>query len=128
MTYSLENLVETAKNYQITDLPISFSEEPYTRTPIYRDDNLEIVLICFSKGQTSSIHDHQGSNCVIRVMDGKLLEFLFDERDGKYYHKSHHYLGPGQISGLDGEAVHQLANVAHEGTVILNFYSPPFKI
>ena len=130
MSYDLTALLRFAKNYQFRDmdLPISFSSEPYTRIPIYRDEKIEIVVICFSAGQTSSVHDHQGSNCVIRVVCGKVMECLFS-RIGETLHMDfHHYLHSGEISGLDGQQIHQLSNLDPAGTVLINFYSPPFKI
>jgi cysteine dioxygenase len=131
MSYDLSALTNFAYNYQfkLKNLPVSFGDEPYTRVSISRDDDMEIVLICFREGQTSSVHNHQGSNCVIRVVNGKLLETLYKEEDPgelSFYHQ--HYLRKGDISGLDGEAIHQLTNLSKTGTVLLNFYSPPFDM
>jgi cysteine dioxygenase len=130
MTYDLPALVRFAADYRFeeSDLPIVFAAEPYTRIPIYRDEKIEIVVICFAAGQTSSVHDHQGSNCVIRVVRGKVLECLFEPDGETLVMAEHHYLKPGDIGGLNGEQIHQLSNVDPGGTVLLNFYSPPFKL
>ena len=130
MTYDLPALLQFAKNYTYreADLPIRFATEPYTRIPIYRDEQIEIVVICFASGQTSSVHDHQGSNCVIRVVRGKVLECLFTGTGETLHMSSHHYLHLDDISGLDGQQIHQLSNLDPTGTVLLNFYSPPFKM
>ena len=96
---------------------------------MYRDDRLEVVVICFAEGQTTSVHDHQGSNCVIRVLRGKVLENHFvPARDEQLDLLGCHYLQPGDVSGLDGRQIHQLCNLDPRGTVLLNFYSPPFKM
>lgn len=130
MSFDLQALLQYAREYTYreADLPIVFAAEPYTRIPIYRDDNIEIVVICFASGQTSSVHDHQGSNCVIRVVHGKILECLFKRIDQLLHLDAHHYLHTGEISGLDGQQTHQLSNLDPDGTVLLNFYSPPFKM
>ena len=130
MPLDLPALVRFAADYACreAELPIRYSAEPYTRVPIYRDDEIEIVVICFAAGQTSSVHHHQGSNCVIRVVRGKVLECLFKHVGKTLQLDYHHYLHPGEISGLDGEQIHQLSNVDPAGTVLLNFYSPPFKV
>jgi cysteine dioxygenase len=130
MTYDLNALLRYARDYvyREAELPVHFSYEPYTRIPIYRDEHIEIVVICFAIGQTSSVHDHQGSNCVIRVVRGKVLECLFTRIRDKLHMDFHHYLHEGEISGLDGEQIHQLSNLDPAGTVLLNFYSPPFKM
>ena len=126
----LPSLVRLATDYPCreSDLPVHFAAEPYTRIPIYRDDDIEIVVICFAAGQTSSVHDHQGSNCVVRVVRGKVLECLFKPDGETLVLDDHHYLSAGDVSGLDGEQVHQLSNVDPGGTVLLNFYSPPFRV
>ena len=130
MSYDLPNLLQFARDYTVreADLPIRFAAEPYTRIPIHRDEHIEIVVICFAAGQTSSVHDHQGANCVIRVVSGKVLECLFQRAGETLHMDSHHYLQTGEISGLDGQQIHQLSNLDPAGTVLLNFYSPPFKM
>jgi cysteine dioxygenase len=130
MTYDLTALLRFAKNYtyEEADLPIHFSTEPYTRIPIHRDESMEIVVICFAAGQTSSVHDHQGSNCVIRVVRGKVMECLFSRLGDTLHMDFHHYVQVGEISGLDGQQIHQLSNLDPAGTVLINFYSPPFKM
>jgi len=130
MPLDLPALTRFADEYAYTEasLPVRYAAEPYTRIPIYRDDEIEIVVICFAAGQTSSVHDHRGSNCVIRVVSGKILECHFAQDGATLTLSYHHYLHPGDISGLDGEQIHQLSNVDPGGTVLLNFYSPPFKL
>jgi predicted metal-dependent enzyme (double-stranded beta helix superfamily) len=129
--WDLATLERFATDYQYkeADLPIGFSSEPYTRIVLCRDESLEIVLICFAAGQTSSVHDHRGSNCVIRVLRGKILEMLFEKGESSTLaYLMHHCLSPGDVSGLDGEQIHQLSNVDNSGSVLLNFYSPPFQV
>jgi len=80
----LRELEQFANDYGCddADLPIHFSSEPYTRIVLHRDESMEVVLICFAAGQTSSVHDHRGSACVIRVLRGKILETLFEPAEG----------------------------------------------
>lgn len=129
--YELTALERFAAEYEVEEsgLPIRFTAEPYTRVTLHRDESMEIVLICLAAGQTSSVHDHRGSKCVIRVVRGKILETLFEKSEGSTLAFSLlHYLRPGDVSGLDGEQVHQLSNVDIAGSVLLNFYSPPFQM
>jgi cysteine dioxygenase len=126
---TLADLHRTASSYEIRrDLPIRFDGRPYSRIPIHRDGELEIVVVCFADGQTSSVHDHEGSNCVVRVVRGKVLESLFMAAgDGTLHFVSNHCLQTGDVSALDGGQVHQLINLDSRGSVLLNFYSPPFN-
>jgi cysteine dioxygenase len=127
--YSVERLQRIAREYEAEDdLPVRFGGGHYTRTTVYRDERLEVVVICFADGQTTSVHDHQGSNCVIRVLRGKILENHFVAAGEQVDLLGSHYLQPGDVSGLDGQQIHQLCNLDRRGTVLLNFYSPPFKM
>ncbi len=128
--YGLDQLKRLARAYQAgNDLPIHFGADHYSRTTIYRDDRLEVVVVCFADGQTTSVHDHQGSNCVIRVLSGKLLESLFSaSADGSLHWLDSHCLHEGDVSGLDGKQIHQVSNMDPRGTVLINFYSPPFQM
>jgi cysteine dioxygenase len=127
---TLEELRRYANGYKpACELPVRFDGRPYTRIPIHRDTGIEIVLICFADGQTSSVHSHEGSNCVVRLLRGKILENLFtDAGDGTLQFERNHSLLPGDVSGLDGSQVHQLINLDAQGSVLLNFYSPPFQM
>ncbi len=127
--YDVTELERYAAEYEFREeeLPIRFRSEPYTRVVLHRDEMIEVVLICFAAGQTSSVHDHRGCNCVICVVRGKILELLFAKAEGTTLaHAMHHYLVTGDVSGLAGEQIHQLSNVDNAGSVLLNFYSPPF--
>ncbi|CAO3675421.1 unnamed protein product [Rhizopus stolonifer] len=51
----------------------------YTRNLI--DDGngkFNLMILAWSRGQKSPIHDHPGSHCVMKILDGKLQETLFD--------------------------------------------------
>ena len=126
--YTLDELVKFAKDYQCAELPISFSEDKYVRTPVYKDATLEIVVICFSPGQTSSVHDHKGSCCAVKVVKGKILEQLFKDNGEYLEFVSNKYLNQGDVSVLDGTAIHQVSCLDKSGSVLLNFYSPPSKV
>ena len=66
---------------------------------------------------------------MLRVLRGKVLENHFvAAAGGQLDLLGSHHLQPGDVSGLDGEQVHQLCNLDPAGTVLLNFYSPPFKV
>lgn len=128
--WELADLERYAAEYEYHEgeLPVHFSAEPYTRVSLSRDESMEVVLICFAAGQTSSVHDHRGSSCVIRVVRGTVLETLFEKAGGTTLRATgQHYLSPGDVSGLLGDQTHQLSNVDTTGTVLLNFYSPPFQ-
>jgi predicted metal-dependent enzyme (double-stranded beta helix superfamily) len=45
----------------------------YTRTLAYGDENFEVVLLNWSAGVPSAIHDHGDQHCWMLVIDGTLL-------------------------------------------------------
>ena len=103
-----------------------FTRKPYTRVPVSRTPDTEVVLIGFVGGQTSSVHDHRGSRCVVRVVRGRILETMFRRADdGTLEPAGWRVLEAGAVSGLEGDEVHQVTNLDPAGTVLLNVYSPP---
>jgi cysteine dioxygenase len=128
--FTLDQLKRIAREYPATsDLPVRFGEDSYARITLYRDERLEVALVCFAGGQTTSVHDHQGSNCVLRVVRGKIMESQFRAgANGQLDLLGSCILQPGDVTGLDGEEIHHVCNLDPSGTVLLNFYSPPFKV
>ncbi|KAI8801204.1 RmlC-like cupin domain-containing protein [Cladochytrium replicatum] len=49
--------------------------KPYTRNLV--DDgngNFNLMVLCWGEGQKSPIHDHSGAHCLMKVLDGDLVE------------------------------------------------------
>ncbi|WP_239576235.1 ATP-binding cassette domain-containing protein [Archangium primigenium] len=44
----------------------------YTRTLVYRDEDLEIIVMGWGRGSCSPIHGHDGQDCVLSVIAGEL--------------------------------------------------------
>jgi predicted metal-dependent enzyme (double-stranded beta helix superfamily) len=125
----VDELMQLARGYRPEGpLPVRFDPDHYSRVVLFRDEFVEVALICFGPGQTSSVHDHQGSNCVISVQSGKAMECVFEWRGDELALATYHDLRPGDVSGLDGHEIHQISNLHVNGTVLLNFYSPPFAV
>jgi cysteine dioxygenase len=126
---SIEQLCERARLYPTESLEgrALFDEQSYVRRILLWTPDLEIVLLCWSAGQSSSIHDHRGSNCVTRVLTGRFRERLYqeDETSGVYLETVSRMMEAGQISGLSGHQAHQVSNVLARGRgTLLNLYSP----
>ena len=56
-----------------------FSERTYARTTLAKSDWYQLLVICWKQGQASPIHDHEGSNCAVRIIDGVATETVFSE-------------------------------------------------
>lgn len=114
---------------EFVDESLAFDGDHYVRRTLFKNPYLEIAALWFAKGQTSSVHDHRGSRCVVRVLRGKILETTFDrDPTGKLTPRSHTWMDKGHVSGMEGSTVHHVANLDERGSVLLNVYSPPFAI
>jgi cysteine dioxygenase len=49
-----------------------WSPDFYTRNLIYKDDRLEMMAICWDKGQASQVHNHSDQKCWMTVPVGRL--------------------------------------------------------
>src|SRR5262245_8293410 len=49
-----------------------FRGDTYTRNLIYRDEMIEVMALCWSKGQRTPIHTHNGQLGWMAVVDGSV--------------------------------------------------------
>lgn len=107
-----------------------FEEEDYTRNLVHRSRDYELLLLCWNEGQSSPIHDHDGQQCWMAVLEGVVEEV--------------HYRAPGageplsegairsfrrgQVAFIQDEIALHLVR-AGEGTrgVSLHLYSNPIE-
>lgn len=100
----------------------------YARRCIVRRENYELLVLTWTPSQGSVAHDHSGSVCGLKVVQGCLNEQLFAlGPDGQVRGTASSRLGVGQITVDPGVVVHALTNEAGstEVLVTLHIYSPP---
>ncbi len=105
-----------------------FSADGYQRNLIARSDTFEALLLCFEPGQRTPIHDHAGSACGVRVIEGVASETIFEStQDGWLYATTTEHLGAPGVVGSQDMDIHQLSNLQAHGRrlVTLHVYSPP---
>lgn len=49
----------------------------YKRNLVAEHDKYNVMIICWGPGSQSCIHDHSGSHCFMKVLDGELIESRF---------------------------------------------------
>ena len=59
------------KDYQ------NWSRDSYMRNGIYKDENFELILICWEEGQETSVHCHGGEECWIYLLEGEVQEVFY---------------------------------------------------
>ena len=123
-------LGETLVEPKDLDRYVSYCEERYTRHLIHKDEDFELLVLCWSSGQAAPIHGHEGELCWARVERGCLrfanyemvseapmrLELIDTPTDGK-------------VGFLDGPAeIHSVENLGAFGAhaTSLHLYSKPY--
>lgn len=108
----------------------TFSAERYQRNRIRLCENYEALFLCFEAGQRTPIHDHAGSACGVKVIEGKGLETIFFRTvEGWIYATGSRELPSSGVVGSNDMDTHQLSNLQSGGKrlVTLHIYSPPLQ-
>lgn len=119
----------------------NFDPHRYTRNLVDSgNDKFNLILLCWSEGHGSGIHDHANANCWMKVMDGALTENLYnwpseDQTDippeaNKMMCQRKKEYTRGQVAYInDTIGLHRIENNSHtRSAVSLHLYSPPFDM
>src|ERR1700685_913946 len=104
------------------------SAEGYSRRCVVRRGTYELLVLTWAPSQGSVAHDHSGSLCGLKVVQGRLTEQLFAlGSDGQVRKTTRQRLGVGRILVDPGVVVHALGNDpdSDEVLVTVHIYSPP---
>jgi len=105
-----------------------FADRNYRRVAIRRRPHYEALVLCWKSGQRSPIHNHLGSSCVVRVVEGRATETRYVVSPcGKLVPQISRRYRAGGIAACRDDAIHQMANLEPVGQdlVTLHVYSPP---
>ncbi|OHX11286.1 hypothetical protein BI347_16505 [Chromobacterium sphagni] len=107
-----------------------FGDRQYRRNRIYANDFCELLLLCWRSGQRSQIHNHRGSLCGVRVLQGVAVETVFEQTpSGLVASRETRELAAGSLVVNGHLDIHQVANQQPDGEdlVTLHLYSPPLR-
>ena len=95
----------------------------YYRHLVYQDFNFDIYVIEWTKNSYADIHDHPDNGCLLKVLEGKLLEKNYDKElkliDSETIHK-------GDINYIQNNLrYHSIQNTFDGTSYSLHIYSPP---
>ena len=124
----LEALSITVKDLQ--DF-VRFRKERYQRNLIHQGPAYQALLLCWRNGQRSPIHDHRGSSCGVRILEGTATETIFERNtNGLVYPVSTVEMSVGQISATQDADIHQVSNLmpGADNLLTLHVYSPPLLV
>jgi predicted metal-dependent enzyme (double-stranded beta helix superfamily) len=114
-------------------LDVRFPTDPlmHCRTVLFSDAQATVVLIAWLPGQFSDIHDHDGVECVFRVLRGIALEQRYSlDGDGHARLVSEDRYLPGSVVLSTDEDIHALGNDAAsaETLITLHVYRPEARM
>jgi cysteine dioxygenase len=130
----LEELADLLGQLQVelADLggAVAFDPGGYRRNLIRHGPAYEALVLCWRSGQRSTIHDHRGSSCGVRVLAGTATETTYRRQPGagvlpvRVLNRR-----TGTICATQDEDIHEMSNLAADGRdlVTLHVYSPPLR-
>ena len=54
-----------------------FKKSNYTRNLLEKNSEFELIVLCWEKGHKTPVHDHNGSLCWTKVIEGEVLESVY---------------------------------------------------
>jgi len=126
---------------------VMFTDLHYTRNLVEDNDLLEVIVLCWSPGQVSRIHNHGQSDCYMVTLQGEVQEKRYNKFvDGKEVSETDSPVPIGEntpaltllseatinsksypVHIRDNQALHSVGNYTTEGAVTLHVYSPPIR-
>jgi cysteine dioxygenase len=137
-------LSRTSVDLQSCGPYIHFHPDHYARHVAYRDDRMEVVVVCWGAGQVSGVHDHGGAMGWTVMLQGTLTSWAYEAlrpgtpapadaatvftlADGRQLvERAPSRCAVGECAEFDApNAIHRVGNVDPDPAISLNVYSPP---
>ena len=104
-----------------------FSEKNYTRNLVYRNNDFEILFLCWSPEQIAPVHGHEGEKCWAKVESGKLQFCNYSLLSKKPLKLRSEKSIIGKAGYLDGPAeIHSVENIFKKNAISLHIYARPY--
>jgi cysteine dioxygenase len=107
---------------------VRFGDDSYRRNLLHAGPAYQALVLCWRNGQRSPIHDHRGSSCGFRILQGTALETVFERAKNRMiYAVRSQEMNPGLVCATQDDDIHQVSNLADDGSdlITLHVYSPP---
>ena len=108
---------------------IHFSEEKYTRTCIANEENFELILLAWSKGQKTPIHNHDGKEGFVYALEGMFREvqYNYNETTKKLEETASAVLLENQVAYAEENinGFHSIENLNDGNSLSLHLYVKP---
>ena len=128
----IEQLRDWLTQYEITFQDVQdyvrFDGQKYLRNLMREGAHYHALILCWRAGQRSPIHNHAGSVCGLRVLQGVATETKFEHSPSKLVKAvSSSDMHEGLVAVSHDSDTHQVSNLQTAGTnlVTMHIYSPP---
>ena len=102
---------------------LSFDTLKYKKNLVYRDNDFEIFVVGWRPKQSTKIHNHSENGCLFKILEGSIVEQLYD-KDMKLL--GHKLLKKDMNSYIhNSRCYHSMNNISLTNSVSLHIYSPP---
>lgn len=106
----------------------SWNKSRYTRNCISRNDDFELILLCWEEGQETAIHCHDQQECWVKVIRGEFKEYIYeydDESASMNYTKTAH-VAENEVTTIENsKTYHSLENNYQGRSISLHLYMKP---
>lgn len=107
-----------------------FHNTRYARNLLAKSEWYQLLVICWRTGQSSPIHDHIGSACGVRVVQGVATETTYRETmSGRVTPVQQREFGQDAVLMSNDTDIHLITNQHPEQDLItLHLYTPPLNM
>src|SRR5262245_3521058 len=102
----------------------------YNRVPVVVREAYDLLVMTWLPGQASVPHDHSGSICAMRVVQGEAVEGCYDlATDGYVDLQYETAVRPGEVLAGQDAGVHSVRNASPIGELLVTVhaYAPPLR-
>ncbi len=106
----------------------SWDDDNYARNVLARNEEFELLLVCWEEGQSSPIHDFNSQEAWIHPVQGLIKEERFKINPGddvRLERVSSVLLGTDEYSYMNHVDIHRYSNANKGRSVSLHVYSKP---
>ena len=98
----------------------------YHKKLIFVNELIELYIITWNVNSFSPIHDHPNNGCILKILSGKLDEYIYENINGLTKFISEKNISTGEIGYRYGKQfIHKIINSNNDITVSLHIYSKP---
>lgn len=128
LEYILSRLYETIEDFnQFMEFP--HDGKLYGRNTIFKDNDIEILVITWPKNSYTNIHDHGDSIGCVKLIRGNLINvnYLATSKDNYVKEVSKLNVSKNGFLHIPREMIHQIVNIADDYSISLHAYAPPLN-